>query len=182
MERDLLQSPSAVKKVVFVGSECTGKTSLARLLAQSYNTQWVREYMREYLQEKWDREKKLCQWEDLMPIAKGQIREENQKAKQAKDFLFCDVNLFELMVYSYVYYGKCDPQIEKYALENKYDFVFLTDIDVPWVADDLRDKPFEREQMHKIFEDSLIKNNIHYHRLSGTLKERMEKVKKIIEK
>ena len=47
--------------------------------------------------------------------------------------------------------------LEKYALENTYDLYFLTYIDTPWEADDLRDKPNERELMFKAFEEALIK-------------------------
>jgi nicotinamide riboside kinase len=55
-----------------------------------------------------------------------------------------------------VYYeGYCDPEIEEYALSNSYDLYLLTGVDVPWVADDLRDKPGEREEMFALFKAAL---------------------------
>ncbi|MCB0468427.1 MAG: ATP-binding protein, partial [Aequorivita sp.] len=61
-------------KVVLYGPESTGKTTLAEQLAEHYRTQWVPEFMRDYLQKKWDSEKKLVEKKDLIPIAKGQLQ------------------------------------------------------------------------------------------------------------
>lgn len=71
MEKTLAQRPSSLLKFVMFGPESTGKTTLAQMLAQHYNTQWVPEYMREYLQKKWDEEKEVCKPEDIIPIAQG---------------------------------------------------------------------------------------------------------------
>ena len=58
---------------------------------------------------------------------------------------------------------------------------FLTYIDTPWEADDLRDKPYERERMFKAFEDVLKKHNRPYVLLKGTKKERLEKAVKHVD-
>ena len=85
-------------------------------------------------------------------------------------------------MYSEEYYsGTCDHLLEKYALENTYDLYFLTYIDVPWEKDDLRDKPFEREQMFKAFENALIKYNKPYVLLKGDKQERFIKAVKHID-
>ena len=89
--------------------------------------------------------------------------------------MICDTDLLETKVYSETYYtGSCDPILEKYALENTYDLYFLTYIDTPWEADDLRDKPHERERMFKAFEEALIKYKRPYVLLKGGKKERLE--------
>ena len=79
-------------------------------------------------------------------------------------------------------YRTCDPMLEKYALENTYDLYFLTYIDTPWEADDLRDKPEEREAMFKIFEKALITNKRPYVLLKGDKKTRLETAVKHIDK
>lgn len=180
METNLQQTNSDIIRVAVVGPECTGKTTLCSDLATHFKTEWVGEYMREYLQQKWDNLKQTCQWEDLLPIAKGQIFSENQQLTKAKDFLFCDTNLFEIMVYSYIYYRKCPDLIEQLARQHRYNFVFLTDIEVIWQPDDLRDKPNEREEVFEIFKCFLEKYKISYIHLKGTRQERLQKVISIL--
>jgi nicotinamide riboside kinase len=136
----------------------------------------VPEYAREYLQEKWDREQKTCEPEDLMPIALGQMRLENALARRAKGILICDTDLLETKVYSEVYYlGYCDPRLEEAALANTYDLYFLTGVDVPWQPDDLRDKPNEREEMLVTFRKALEDTGRRFILLEGNREERLRK-------
>ena len=72
MEEKLEQEPTDIIKIVLFGPESTGKTTLSEQLARYYNTVWVPEYAREYLQAKWNNERKTCEPHDLLPIAKGQ--------------------------------------------------------------------------------------------------------------
>ncbi len=175
MEEKFKQQPSNCIKVVLFGPESTGKTTLSRHLARHYNSVWVPEYAREYLQDKWNNERKTCEPKDLLPIAKGQMKLENKLAQKTDSVLICDTDLLETKVYSEAYYtGSCDPLLEKYALENTYDLYFLTYIDTPWEADDLRDKPLERERMFKAFEQELIKQKRPYVLLKGDKKTRLE--------
>ena len=175
MESLLKQGKSDCIKVVLFGPESTGKTTLAKQLAEHYQTKWVPEYMRDYLQEKWDNRQKTCEQEDLLPIAIGQMKLENKLVKDAKSILFCDTNLLEIKTYSEIYYdGECDPLILKYASENIYDLYFLTYIDVPWEKDDLRDKPNERDYVFKTFKETLKINNLPFVELRGSKKERLQ--------
>ncbi|MCF7559838.1 ATP-binding protein [Sabulilitoribacter multivorans] len=183
MEEKLKQQPSNCVKVVLFGPESTGKTTLSRQLARYYNSVWVPEYAREYLQNKWNNERKTCEPEDLLPIARGQMKLENKLAKKTDTILICDTDLLETKVYSEAYYlGTCDPILEKYALENSYDLYFLTYIDTPWEADDLRDKPDDREDMFKAFEKALIDNKRPYVLLKGDKKARLKTAVKYIDK
>ena len=175
MEEKFKQEPSDVIKIVLFGPESTGKTTLSGQLARYYNSVWVPEYAREYLQDKWNEERKTCEPKDLLPIAEGQMRLENKLAKKANKILICDTDLLETKVYSEAYYiGHCDPILEKYALENTYDLYFLTYIDVPWEEDDLRDKPLERERMFQYFQDTLEKYNRKYILLKGDKNTRLK--------
>lgn len=175
MEEKLKQKPSSCIKVVLFGPESTGKTTLSKQLARHYNSVWVPEYAREYLQNKWNNERKTCEPNDLLPIAVGQMNLENTLAQKTDSILICDTDLLETKVYSEAYYhGTCDPLIEKYALKNSYSLYFLTHIDVPWKADDLRDKPHERERMFKAFKDALERYDRNYIVLKGNKKQRLE--------
>tara|TARA_R110002051_G_scaffold145817_2_gene218778 strand:- start:7431 stop:7994 length:564 start_codon:yes stop_codon:yes gene_type:complete len=185
MEEKFKQEPSDIIKIVLFGPESTGKTTLSGQLARYYNSVWVPEYAREYLQNKWNEERKTCEPKDLLPIAEGQIKLENKLAKKANKILICDTDLLETKVYSEAYYiGHCDPILEKYALENTYELYFLTYIDVPWEEDDLRDKPLEREHMFKYFKDTLEKYDRKYVLLKGDkntrLKTAIEHINKLL--
>ena len=150
MEKTTQQTQNQLIKVVFYGPESTGKTTLAKTLAQQHQTTWVPEFSRDYLQEKYDKTGKTSEPEDIMPIAKGQIDLENNQAKLARQFLFCDTNLLQNYVYARVYFpDKNFSELKSWALNLHYDYYFLTDIDTPWIADDLRDKPDERQKMFK---------------------------------
>ncbi len=175
MEKVLTQQPANCIKIVLFGPESTGKTTLSQQLARHYHSVWVPEYARDYLQNKWNNERKTCEPKDLLPIAIGQMALENNLAQKTDSVLICDTDLLETKVYSEAYYsGICDPTLEKYALKNIYDLYFLTYIDTSWEADDLRDKPEEREAMFKAFESALIKHKKPYVLLKGDKKTRLE--------
>tara|TARA_R110002050_G_scaffold94765_2_gene197160 strand:+ start:15643 stop:16209 length:567 start_codon:yes stop_codon:yes gene_type:complete len=175
MEEKYKQQSANCVKVVLFGPESTGKTTLSRQLARHYNSVWVPEYARDYLQNKWNNERKTCEVDDLLPIAEGQIKLENKLAKKTNTVLICDTDLLETKVYSEAYYlGSCDPVLEKFALENTYDLYFLTYIDTLWEADDLRDKSEHREKMFKAFEEALVVNKRPYELLKGNKKDRLE--------
>ena len=169
-------------KIVLFGPESTGKTTLAQLLANHYNTGWVPEYMREYLQKKWDEQQENCEPHDLLPIARGQMALENEAATTHEELLFCDTNLLELVVYSRAYYDETvEPALLKHALKAQYDLYFLTYIDVPWVEDDLRDRPKDRDQMFARFKKALDEHDLPYRILEGDLQQRFETAVKIID-
>jgi NadR type nicotinamide-nucleotide adenylyltransferase len=182
MEKTLEQQPINLVKVVLFGPESTGKTTMSELLAKHYNTVWVAEYAREYLQGKWNNERKTCEDKDLIPIAQGQIELENKLSLKADKVLICDTDLLETKVYSEEYYGGfVHPELDKFALKNTYDLYLLTNIDTPWEADDLRDRPGQREEMYAAFENALKKYNRPYIKLDGSIKNRMDVAVKAID-
>ena len=175
----LQQKPTpGVFKIAVLGAESTGKTTLCKDLAEQFDTKWAGEYMRPYLQQKWEATHTSCEWQDLMPIAIGQVAEENNKAQQANRYLFCDTTLLEIMVYSYWYYDKCPQPIETAAVNHSYDLILLTDVDVPWEADDLRDAPHQRHEIRQAFKQALISNNRPFREIGGNREQRVEKVAK----
>lgn len=181
MEEPLKQEASDCLRIVLFGPESTGKTTLAKQLAEHFKTLWVPEYMREYLQQKWDSKGEKCTMDDLTLIAEGQMQVENETAKLVNELLICDTNLLEISVYSQYYYnGFCPEQIKKYAKENTYDLYFLTSVDVPWEIDDLRDSPDERQKMFRTFETQLKDYHLQYEILIGSEVERFESAVKII--
>lgn len=162
------------------GPESTGKTTLAKQLAEHFKTVWTPEFAREYLQQKWNSSQEICQPEDLIQIAIGQVRLENDSLLTANKYLFCDTNLMVTKVFSEMYYNFCDPVLDKAAAEHDYDLFFLTDVDVPWEKDDLRDKPSDREKTINVFKNTLIEHKKPFIVISGTKEERFRKALEIL--
>ncbi len=168
-------------KIVLFGPESTGKSTLARALSEKYKTAFAPEFARNYLQKKWDAEHKTCEPEDLKIIVEGQINSENEAIQKAKDVVFFDTNPLQTEVYSLAYYGYVEDWLKQINNERHYDFYFLTNIDVPWEKDDLRDKPNEREKMLNLFKQALDKRKIPYVILSGNHEKRLQTASRIID-
>jgi nicotinamide riboside kinase len=168
-------------KIAIFGPESTGKTTLATQLAAYYKTIWVPEFARDYLQEKLDTGNGICDIDDMLPIAYGQTKLENESVLIANNYLFCDTNLLVTKVFSELYYDFCDPSLDKAARAHQYDLFFLTDIDVPWEDDGLRDTPEGRETVFEVFKQSLIDNKKPFITISGDAATRLKKAVAIIE-
>ncbi|QZK91454.1 DUF4301 family protein [Flavobacterium sp. CHNK8] len=184
MEENLKQRSNGateISKVALFGPESTGKTTLARQLAAYYKTEWVPEFARDYLQQKWNEKQQICDLEDMIPIAVGQVQLENELAIKANKYLFCDTNLMVTKVFSEVYYNYCDPLLHQAACQHEYDLIFLTDIDVPWEKDDLRDKPQGRESVFAVFKQALLEHKKPFITLSGDQELRLKKAIRIID-
>jgi nicotinamide riboside kinase len=184
MEENLKQfqvSGNDIIKIAIYGPESTGKTTLCNQLADHFKTERAPEFARNYLQQKWDSKKEICTPDDLMPIAIGQMDLENDALKKANNYLFVDTCLMTTKVFSEIYYGFCDSKLDKAARKHKYDLFFLTDIDVPWEKDDLRDSPKEREITFEKFKQALIENHKPFIVLTGNPEIRFQKALAIIE-
>ena len=106
------------KKVVLYGPESTGKSTLARALADHFNTVFVEEYSRVYAEELALKNQLLTK-NDVEHIARGQMKLENEMLAKANNLLICDTDLLETKVYSELYYdGYCPDVLKKYAYEN----------------------------------------------------------------
>ena len=168
METIPQQTVKGLYRIVLYGPESTGKTSLAQALAAHFKTQWVPEFARVYLQEKWEREHVVCTLADLPKIVHGQMLWENKCLRLANKWLFCDTNALVTQVWSQTHYdGYSAPEIKKAVHDYHYDFYLLTQPDLPWVKDDLRDRPAGREEMFEAFKYQLDKHNLPFALVGG---------------
>lgn len=128
-----------MKKIVIIGPESTGKSSLCEQLAQHYQSSWVREYAREYLLT----QGKEYRFEDLLTIAKGQLAGEDQALAAAAPHapLFIDTDMHVMKVWSEYVFNRCDHWILNRIVERRYDLYLLCNTDLPWVKDELREYP-----------------------------------------
>ena len=175
MEKNLKQQQTDCLRIVLFGPESTGKTTIAKALAKHYNSSWVPEFARGYLQHKWNTTQEVCNLEDLLIIAEGQLAYENEALSEAKRFLFCDTNILVTQAWSETHFdGYLNPQLKTWASEFKYDYYFLTHIDVPWKADDLRDRPNDRGLMFKFFENRVKTQKFNYKHIKRSRENRIK--------
>lgn len=161
-----------IKKIVIIGGESTGKSTLSKALAEHYKTQWVPEFAREYL-EKLNR---TYNQNDLTIIAKGQLKLEDEKAKHANQFLFCDTDLNVIKVWSEFKYNSCENKILNFIATRKYDAYILTSPDFPWQDDPLREHPNEKDRKNLFiqYKEILISLNLPFCIVKGNELERFK--------
>jgi NadR type nicotinamide-nucleotide adenylyltransferase len=152
-----------VIRVVLTGSECTGKSTLARELAQHYRTAWAAEYVRDYL----DAKGTALTAEDVEPIARGQMAREDDAVARARRLVILDTDLLSTVVYARHYYGACPAWIERAARERLGDLYLLLDIDLPWTADAQRDRGKQRDAMQALFRAALQETGVGWVEVGG---------------
>ena len=154
-----------VIRVVVTGSECTGKTTLAKALAEHYSAPWVPEYVRQFVLEKGAAP--VCR--EVEAIARGQIALEDSLAAGASHLLIQDTDLLSTVIYSRHYYGDCPGWVED-ALRNRgADLYLLADNDVRGVPDgDQRDRGDQREEMQALFRRALIERGLRFVDIRGS--------------
>lgn len=160
----------SIKRVVVIGPECTGKSELSEFLSKHFHTLWVKEYARSYL-ETLD---KSYEESDLLKIAKGQLRSEDEAIKKANELIICDTNLLVIKIWSEFKYGRCDEEILNLISSRKYDLFLLTDIDIPWQHDPQREHPNKRATLWKIYKSELENQSTPVVKISGERKQRRE--------
>lgn len=164
------------KKIVVIGPESTGKSTLAQMLAEHYNVDWVKEYARDYLAGL-NRDYKKT---DLLDIARGQILYEEEKKKNntaTHPFLFCDTDLYVIKVWSEHKYNYCDNWILQQIARRAYDLYLLTYIDTPWEPDPQREHPDPkmRQYFYKIYKDIVIHSGIPWASVHGNPRQRLRR-------
>ena len=157
-----------IRKIAVIGSESTGKSELCQHLAMHYDTEWVPEYARFYL----DRLDGEYQQHDLKSIAEGQLSWEDEKAEYANEYLICDTNLIVIKIWSDHKYGNTDARIEEQSRSRKYDFYLLNNIDIPWMPDPQREHPKLRDHFFNVYKNYLEENEFPYAIVSGIEGER----------
>lgn len=163
-----------MKRIVIIGPESTGKSTLTQQLAAYFDTTGIDEYARAYLR---DIDRPYVQ-ADLSEIGKGQIRLEDAAAAIAdKPWLFCDTDLNVLKVWSESKYGTCDEWILQQIAERRCDFYILTDIDMPWEDDPLREHPEPEMRQHffDVYKDIVVQSGIPFLIVEGNEQQRLQK-------
>jgi NadR type nicotinamide-nucleotide adenylyltransferase len=179
-----------IKKIVVIGPESTGKSTLCSELAARYGTDWVPEYAREYLMT----HGKNYSYEDLLTIAKAQVALEDKQAaavacrseaisvkfgnggaREKTPILFIDTDMYVMRVWCEFVFGKCHAWILDQIALRKYDGYLLCCTDLPWVKDELREYPdlISREKLFHIYRDSMINQSTPWAGIRGAADQRL---------
>ncbi|HOZ95490.1 MAG TPA: AAA family ATPase [Niabella sp.] len=179
-----------VKKIVLIGPESTGKSSLCEQLAAHYGTIWCKEYAREYLLGHGTH----YNFEDLATIAKGQLRLEDEATGlklqtstgnlQSSNLLFLDTDMYVMKVWCEFVFGTCHPFILEEIESRKYDLYLLCNTDLPWVKDELREYPDleTREKLFEIYKNLLIHQSTPWVEIKGNDSSRLAMAIEAIER
>jgi NadR type nicotinamide-nucleotide adenylyltransferase len=184
-----------MKKIVVIGPESTGKSTLCEKLAAHFNTRWCPEYAREFLQAHGTD----YSYDTLLTIAKGQvaleekyIHEVEQQAEGANPdtpthdspLLFIDTDMYVMNVWCKFVFGKTHSWILNQIIERKYDLYLLCNVDLPWVKDELREYPdlARREKLYNIYKEIMINQPVPWVDISGNYEERFEKAVAAVKK
>ncbi len=171
-----------IKKVVIIGPESTGKSTMCTLLAEHFKTIWVKEYAREYLLKNGTN----YSYENLYEIAQGQLASEKkatESLKESTEIIFIDTDMYVMKVWSEFVFNKCDNRILNEIVQSDCDLYLLLNTDLPWEKDELREYPDNktREKLFHYYKEEMQEQKKPWHILSGQGNERFLNAVKIIE-
>lgn len=175
--------PYFVKRIAFLGPESVGKTTTSKKIAEHFNTEWVPEYGRYYCQ---NINSELVPSE-FLDIANGQINLEKSKLNTANKILICDTELITTKIFLDLYCPGCDKMFHN-EMENlikkqeKYDLYILLDIDSEPINDGTRRFLNKRKLHFETIKNELINRGLNFTIISGSFKEKEEKIITEIEK
>ena len=184
-----------IRKVAIIGPESTGKSTLSMQLASHYQTLWVPEYARQYLEE----HGREYTYDSLLEIAKGQVRLEEEYLKKLNDappdntypeidlapgqktttastpLLIMDTEMYVMKVWSEFVFQKCHHWIIDQAAARQYDLFLLCNIDLPWSYDVLREypNPEPRQQLFRMYHDILVNQSVPWTIITGEYDQRL---------
>lgn len=168
---------NTVLRIAILGAESSGKSTLAAALAEQYQTVWVPEYLREFV----DVHARVPREEDQYAIALTQMTRENDAALRANRYLFCDTTPLMTALYSRVYWARVDAQLAELDTVHEYALTLVTAPDGPWVPDGLqRESEAVRQSVHALVLATLTARGIPHTVVAGEPDLRMAQVRKLL--
>lgn len=173
------RSKQEIKRIVIIGPESTGKTELAQYLANQFNTVYLPEYAREYIE-------KLSHhytYDDVLTIAKKQIKLEKEYALKANRILFFDTYLIITKVWFQVVFKKVPDWLDEEIRKSNIDLFLLCNTDLPWVPDKVRENGgMMREKLFEMYKSEINDYGFTYEVVFGTGNKRFDNALKIVNK
>lgn len=173
-----------VSNIAIVGGVSSGKTTLARALANRYDTEWMPEHGREYWEQHADENGVLSGYH-LHRLAKQHLQQEDEKLTEANEYLFTDTTPLTTMAWSKYYHGSVVPLLREIVEEQeskRYDLHVLCDPHIPFEEDPGRDGRQNRKRLHRMHRALMDEYNIDYITVGGSVQQRVAQVEKAITK
>lgn len=152
-----------IYRIAVIGPESSGKSELTGKLASHYNTIWIPEFARDYL----TRLKRKYTLMDIIEITKSQYKQEAAQHESANRILFTDTEAIISRVWCEYLFGESPEVISNLIKDKPYDLYLLTDYDLPWIPDELRENPGKGEYFFNIYKKFLEENNLRHAVVSG---------------
>ena len=167
-----------VERVVLMGAESTGKSTLAERLADDFQTEYVREYGREHYEARGGQ----LDLDDYVTIARLHREREDSAVARTNRFLFIDTNAITTMFFSHYYNRDSLPELRRLADEcaTRYRHVIVCDDDIPFEQDGWRDNVVWRGRMQGMVLHDLATRRIPFQVVHGSLNERGDQVRTIL--
>jgi NadR type nicotinamide-nucleotide adenylyltransferase len=160
-----------VQRIVLLGGESSGKSTLAATLAAHFRTEYVPEYGREL----WDERGGRLEFDDLLHIAREQIARERAVAKTSRRFLFCDTSPLTTLFYSRHMFGRSVPELEALA-ERDYYLHVLCAPDIPFEQDGTRQDAAFRAIQHTWYRAELTRRRWPWIEVLGAVDARVRQI------
>jgi HTH-type transcriptional regulator, transcriptional repressor of NAD biosynthesis genes len=170
---------SLVTRVVVLGAESTGSTTLAAALATAYGTSWVPEYGRAYsevrgLTEPW-------RGDEFDLVADRQVAAEQRAARRAPTpLLVCDTDVLATALWHERYVGTGAPRLLD-RVEPPGLYVLSGD-EIPFVQDGMRDGEHIRTSMQQRFRDVLAAQPVPWLEVRGSVPQRVAAARPAIDR
>lgn len=160
-------------RIVVLGAESTGTTTLSRDLAERLRVPWVPEVGRYYTESILTTDQSWVD-EDFHRIGRLQQAYENEIAARSNGVVVCDTNAVATEVWQRRYMGKVTKEMRRIAMNDKADLYVITGDEIPFVQDGIRDGEHIRHRMHRWFVDHIKKTGIPYVVVHGDKETRLE--------
>jgi nicotinamide riboside kinase len=152
-------------RIVITGPESTGKTALAQNLAEAYDTIWLPEFARTYVEQLG----RPYGYDDVVAIARNQIEQEKRLALQGDlKILFLDTWLILTKVWFDLVFDQCPAWLIDQIKSSDIDLFLVCCTDIEWVADSVRENGgARRAELLKIYCQEIESFGFNYELVNG---------------
>ncbi|MEN8116894.1 MAG: ATP-binding protein [Bacteroidota bacterium] len=165
------------KIIVVTGAESTGKSTLAKALANHFSVPFIPEFAREYVENL----NRNYTFNDVETIARKQVEQLHELLNSNSEFIILDTWLIITKIWFDVVFNQVPDWIDTEIRKTKIDLFLVCNTDLPWVADDVRENGGDsREILHKTYIKEITKYGFNYNIVNGRDVERLNKAIEII--